>query len=61
MHAAKIATFGEQVVDVFYVQDIFGTKVDQLGKIENVRAVILAALNAADSLAANPVPISKTA
>ncbi len=61
VHAAKIATFGEQVVDVFYVQDIFGTKVDQLGKIENVRAVILAALNAADSLAANPVPISKTA
>ncbi|MGY9106048.1 MAG: [protein-PII] uridylyltransferase, partial [Alphaproteobacteria bacterium] len=33
VHSAKIVTFGEQVVDVFYVQDVFGTKVDQLGKI----------------------------
>ena len=50
VHAAKITTFGEQVVDVFYVQDVFGTKVDQPGKIEQIRTVILAALNESDSL-----------
>lgn len=44
VHSAKIATFGEQVVDVFYVQDIFGTKVDQAGKIAQVRNVLLEAL-----------------
>jgi [protein-PII] uridylyltransferase len=44
VHSAKIVTFGEQVVDVFYVQDVFGTKVDQLGKISQVRDVLLNAL-----------------
>lgn len=44
VHSAKIATFGEQVVDVFYVQDIFGTKVDQAGKIAQVREVLLESL-----------------
>ncbi|MBL23580.1 MAG: [protein-PII] uridylyltransferase [Rhodospirillaceae bacterium] len=44
VHSAKIATFGEQVVDVFYVQDVFGTKVDQAGKIAQVRDVLMEAL-----------------
>jgi [protein-PII] uridylyltransferase len=53
LHSAKISTFGEQVVDVFYVRDIFGTKVDQPGKIERVRELLLKAL---DDPACKPKP-----
>lgn len=57
VHAAKITTFGEQVVDVFYVQDVFGTKVDQPGKIEQVRTVILDALSESDSVSVDKISI----
>ena len=51
VYSAKISTFGEQVVDVFYLQDLFGTKIDQSGKIEQITEVLMAALQdpAADS------------
>ncbi len=42
--SAKISTFGEQVVDVFYVKDIFGMKVLHEGKLADVHARLLAAL-----------------
>ena len=61
VHAAKITTFGEQVVDVFYVQDVFGTKIDQPGKIEQIRNVILAALNESDSFTSDTAPVSEIA
>ena len=42
--SAHISTFGERVVDVFYVKDVFGLKVDHEGKLEQIRAALLAAL-----------------
>jgi [protein-PII] uridylyltransferase len=42
--SAKISTFGERVVDVFYVKDVFGMKVEHKGKMEQVRERVLAAL-----------------
>ncbi len=42
--SAKISTFGERVVDVFYVKDVFGLKVEHKGKQEQIRAALLAAL-----------------
>lgn len=44
VYSAKISTFGEQVVDVFYVQDLFGTKIDQPGKITQIKKVLISAL-----------------
>ena len=41
---AKIATYGERVVDVFYVKDVFGHKVDQEPKAKRIRERLLAAL-----------------
>lgn len=41
---AKIATYGERVVDVFYVKDVFGHKVDQESKLKQIRERLLAAL-----------------
>ena len=45
VYSAKISTFGEQVVDVFYLQDLFGTKIDQSGKIAQITEVLMAALH----------------
>jgi [protein-PII] uridylyltransferase len=41
---AKISTFGERVVDVFYVKDIFGVKVEHQRKLEEIRARLYQAL-----------------
>jgi [protein-PII] uridylyltransferase len=49
--SAKISTFGERVVDVFYVKDVFGMKVEHKGKQEQIRAALLAALAGPDAAA----------
>ncbi len=41
---AKIATYGERVVDVFYVKDVFGHKIDEEPKLKRIRERLLAAL-----------------
>jgi [protein-PII] uridylyltransferase len=41
---AKISTFGERVVDVFYVKDVFGVKIEHQRKIEDIRARLYEAL-----------------
>ncbi len=41
---AKISTFGERVVDVFYVKNIFGLKVDHPGQLAEIRDSLMAAL-----------------
>lgn len=41
---AKVSTYGERVVDVFYVKDIFGLKVENDSKIEQIREALLRTL-----------------
>ncbi len=41
---SRISTYGERAVDVFYVKDVFGLKIEQDGKIVAVRKALLAAL-----------------
>ena len=41
---AKISTFGERVVDVFYVKNIFGLKVDAQSQLAEIRDALTAAL-----------------
>ncbi|AVM75403.1 [protein-PII] uridylyltransferase [Magnetospirillum gryphiswaldense] len=51
--SAHISTYGERVVDVFYVKDIFGLKVQHERKLEQIRDGVLKALrDPADSEAA---------
>ncbi len=38
--SAKISTYGEKVVDVFYVKNLFGHKVDQDEKLAEIRAAL---------------------
>ena len=42
--SAHISTYGERVVDVFYVKDIFGLKVEHDRKLDQIRDGVLAAL-----------------
>lgn len=42
--SAHISTYGERVVDVFYVKDVFGHKVEHERKLERVRVTLLAVL-----------------
>ena len=42
--SAHISTYGERVVDVFYIRDIFGLKVDSETKIKTLRKTLLTAI-----------------
>jgi len=44
--SAHISTYGERAVDVFYVKDIFGLKVEHDGKLKQVRSAVLDAIAA---------------
>ena len=46
--SAHISTYGERVVDVFYVKDIFGMKVENESKIRQIREALNQALGVAD-------------
>ncbi|MFN7192339.1 MAG: [protein-PII] uridylyltransferase [Rhodospirillales bacterium] len=50
---AKITTYGERAVDVFYVVDVFGQKIVEDDKLERIRETLLQAL--VDPEAADPV------
>ena len=42
--SAKISTYGEKVVDVFYVKDLFGHKIEHEGRVKSIRERLTAAL-----------------
>jgi [protein-PII] uridylyltransferase len=46
--SAHISTYGERVVDVFYVKDVFGLRVEHDGKIEQIRQALLTAIEPPD-------------
>ncbi len=54
--SAKISTFGEEVVDVFYVKDVFGMKVEHDRKLKATREALMGALveSASAASAARP-------
>ncbi|MCR9070975.1 MAG: [protein-PII] uridylyltransferase [Alphaproteobacteria bacterium] len=44
IHSATVSTYGERFVDVFYVKDVFGLKIDSARKLDEIRAALLEAL-----------------
>ena len=42
--SAHISTYGERVVDVFYVKDVFGLKVERKDKLSVIEKRLLAAI-----------------
>ncbi len=51
--SAHITTYGERVVDVFYVKDVFGLKIDGETKLKRIEACLLKAMTPAKSKKAN--------
>lgn len=47
--SAKIATYGEKVIDVFYVKNIFGLKVSHESKLNEIRQTLMAVLSAGEA------------
>jgi [protein-PII] uridylyltransferase len=43
--SAIISTYGERVVDVFYVKDVFGLKIDRAERIEQLREKLVRAIS----------------
>lgn len=62
--SAHISTYGERVVDVFYVKDVFGMKVENESKIKQIRVVLGKAIGVPDEfsvLRAKTVHLQSTA
>ncbi|MGB1758683.1 MAG: hypothetical protein ACPHI1_05550, partial [Candidatus Puniceispirillaceae bacterium] len=49
---AQVATFGERVVDVFYVKDIFGLQIHNEGRLQDIRQRLLQIFDSANEAAA---------
>jgi len=59
--SAKISTYGEKVVDVFYVKNLFGHKVEQSPKLSEIQKSLKAVLargNDAPPRVARPEPVA---
>ncbi len=54
--SAHVTTYGVRAVDVFYVKDVFGLKVENERKLAQLRAALLAALESPEEPAPAPVP-----
>ena len=54
IYAAKISTYGERVVDVFYVKDVFGLKMEHPVKLQQIRDSLLEALTDPNCAPAEP-------
>jgi [protein-PII] uridylyltransferase len=58
INSARIATYGERAVDVFYVKNVFGLKVDSPPRLETIRTRLLTAIDDSDGAQAEPpVPV----
>jgi [protein-PII] uridylyltransferase len=54
--SAHVTTYGVRAVDVFYVKDVFGLKIDNERKLAGLREAVLAALTPAGEAEAPVVP-----
>ncbi|MFQ6017733.1 MAG: [protein-PII] uridylyltransferase [Kiloniellaceae bacterium] len=60
IHGARIATYGVRAVDVFYVRDVLGDKIEDAGKLKRIQNRLLAALADPECGAAKPEAGTKT-
>ncbi len=54
--SAHVTTYGVRAVDVFYVKDVFGLKVENERKLAQLRAALLTALASPEDAAPQPIP-----
>ena len=56
--SAHVATFGERVVDVFYVTDLFGAKITSPTRQATIKRALISLLSPAPGAAAKPAKIA---
>src|SRR5207237_4414527 len=56
---AKISTYGEKVVDVFYVKNLFGHKIEHPVKLDEIRAALPAVRAKGNRGLPAPPPVSR--
>ena len=61
IHGARIATYGESAIDVFYVQDALGDKIESTARLARIRARLLEALGAPEGAVTAKAPAKKPA
>ena len=54
--SAHITTYGVRAVDVFYVKDVFGLKVENERKLAQLREALLTALSSPEDAEPEPPP-----
>ena len=57
--SAHVTTYGVRAVDVFYVKDVFGLKVENERKLAALRQALLTALQAPDDSTPEPGPLAR--
>lgn len=57
--SAHVTTYGVRAVDVFYVKDVFGLKVENERKLAELRVALLTALSQTDEAAPTPTPVAR--
>ncbi len=57
--SAHVTTYGVRAVDVFYVKDVFGLKVENDRKLAELRVALLSALSQTDEAAPTPTPVTR--
>ncbi len=57
--SAHVTTYGVRAVDVFYVKDVFGLKVENERKLATLRQALLTALQAPDDSAPESAPLAR--
>ena len=58
--SAQIATYGETAVDVFYIKDFFGLKIDHDVKLDQIRKALMDALSSVAAIAAQTTQTTQT-
>ncbi len=57
--SAHVTTYGVRAVDVFYVKDVFGLKIENERKLAQLREAVLEALKTPDDAAPRPEPVRR--
>ncbi len=57
--SAHVTTYGVRAVDVFYVKDVFGLKVENERKLAELRIALLSALSQTDEATPTPTPVTR--
>ncbi|MCQ8240901.1 [protein-PII] uridylyltransferase [Rhizosaccharibacter radicis] len=55
--SAHITTYGVRAVDVFYVKDVFGLKIGNERKLDEIREALLLVLRQAEEAVVSPAPV----